>query len=270
MDVTSYSASLLGLFNGRNTVVSKTSWNHFLCACMYVYIEMRARFSSIDRFVEKLFAWLVDRWKKRKEKGGTKRERGGEKKEKEKEERTKIKRLQCVVIGHWLSLTKIRKARNLWNLKSEYFFFLLLEILNRSVNICFHSSVCILFSFLSFFFYPRRIYKKTSRFAKNFTFIYSFILSFLSTENYPIEGIFAKLSTEIVKTSLVKYPFHPFPLYFYRASHRKIILSLWRNGGKNDFCSLRSNLFEPFQPRSTTPSYYRDREGKPRRIFNES
>lgn len=57
---------------------------------MYVYIEMRARFSSIDRFVEKLFAWLVDRWKKRKEKGGTKRERAGKKKKKKKKRERKL------------------------------------------------------------------------------------------------------------------------------------------------------------------------------------
>lgn len=128
---------------------------------------------SIVSWKNYLLGWWID--EKREKKKEERKERGGKEKEKEKEERTKIKRLQCVVIGHWLSLTKIRKARNLWNLKSEYFFFLLLEILNRSVNICFHSSVCILFSFLSFFFYPRTIYKKTSRFAKNFTFIYSFL-----------------------------------------------------------------------------------------------
>lgn len=143
---------------------------------MYVCVYRDACSFLVDRsFRGKIICLVGGSMKKEKRKRRNEKREGGEKKEKEKEERTKIKRLQCVVIGHWLSLTKIRKARNLWNLKSEYFFFLLLEILNRSVNICFHSSVCILFSFLSFFFYPRTIYKKTSRFAKNFTFIYSFL-----------------------------------------------------------------------------------------------
>lgn len=118
--------------------------------------------------------------------------------------------------------------------------------------------VCLYFIFISFF-----LFLSTNNLQENISireefYIYLFIYSFLSLDG--------KLSDrrnirkiEIVKTSLVKYPFHPFPLYFYRASHRKIILSLWRNGGKNNSCSLRSNLFEPFQPRSTTPSYYRDR-----------
>lgn len=142
---------------------------------VYVCVYRDACSFLVDRsFRGKIICLVGGSMKKEKRKRRNEKREGGEEKEKEKEERTKIKRLQCV-IGHWLSLKKIRKARNLWNLKSEYFFFLLLEILNRSVNICFHSSVCILFSFLSFFFYPRRIYKKTSRFAKNFTFIYSFL-----------------------------------------------------------------------------------------------
>lgn len=91
---------------------------------MYVYIEMRARFSSIDRFVEKLFAGWIDENEKRKRRN-EKRER--KKKEKEKEERTKIKWLQSVVRALsviqqvWLSLTKYEKR--VMEFKSEYFFF---------------------------------------------------------------------------------------------------------------------------------------------------
>lgn len=99
--------------------------------------------------------------------------------------------------------------------------------------------VCLYFIFISFF-----LFLSTNNLQENISireefYIYLFIYSFLSLDG--------KLSDrrnirkiEIVKTSLVKYPFHPFPLYFYRASHRKIILSLWRNGGKNNSCSLRS------------------------------
>lgn len=99
--------------------------------------------------------------------------------------------------------------------------------------------VCLYFIFISFF-----LFLSTKNLQENISireefYIYLFIYSFLSLDG--------KLSDrrnirkiEIVKTSLVKYPFHPFPLYFYRASHRKIILSLWRNGGKNNSCSLRS------------------------------
>ena len=51
---------------------------------MYVYIEMRARFSSIDRFVEKLFAGWIDENEKRKRRN-EKRERKKKKKKKKRE-----------------------------------------------------------------------------------------------------------------------------------------------------------------------------------------
>lgn len=140
------------------------------------------------------------------------------------------------VIGYiqqvWLSLTKYEKR--VMEFKSEYFFFPSFGNFNRHkylVSVFYFRVHCSLFSS---FFYPRRIYENIS--IREEFYIYLFFFFCLSLDGKLSDRRNSQHRQNWAQRSwkpLVKYSFHPFPLYFYCASHRKIILSLWRNGGKN-------------------------------------